>query len=441
MQVNELKSEELEKEFEVIIPASDIDLLVKDKLGNLVKNVSIPGFRPGKVPMSVVKNKYENSVFAEAAEEKFESSLGSIIKDKNFDLLSPPEVINFDAKPGQDLKFSFKLELKPSFTLPKFSEMTLDTVEVDLSDSDIKEVRDSVLGWRAKEVDVEDKKHKSADGDIVIIDFKGFKDGVAFEGGEAKEFRLALGSKNMIPGFEEQILGKKLGDEFDIEVVFPEEYHAADLAGKKAKFEIKLNKILKKQLPEWNDDYAKELNYKNLQELEEFVKKMAESKHAESINLLTKIRLFNKIDDAVTFSLPIKMIDKELKNLTSQLKQEGESVEDDSKDSYQKVAKRRVKIGLVLSEYARVNNIDVTENDMQSALMKQARGMGLKNDAFEHLIKFYQNNQSAVISLRDSLLESKAVDNILSSEIKIQKTRISVKDLEILLDKEAEEAL
>jgi trigger factor len=441
MQVNELKTEELEKEFEVIIPASEIDVAVQNKMKDLAMKISLPGFRPGKVPMNVLKNKYENSVFAEIAEEKFKSTLGSIIKDRNFDLLNAPEVINFDAKPGQDLKFSFKLELKPTFDLPNFSEMTLEKVELSFSDEEIKEMQDVVRKWRAKEVEIEDKKHKSLEGDLAVIDFKGFKDGVAFEGGEAKEFKLELGSKGMIPGFEEQIIGKKVGDEFEIKVTFPEQYHSADLAGKEAKFEIKLHKILKKELPEWNEDYAKELNYESLDKLNDFVKKLGDSRHAESLNLIAKIRLFNKIDEAVDFSLPSKMVEKEFANLMAQLEKEGESTGEDSKENYQKVAKRRVKIGLVLSEYARVKNITVTENDLHSAIMMQSRQMGFDKAGLDHLIKFYRENQNAVLGLRDSLLESKAVDYILSEEVKVSEVKVSVKELESLLDKEAEEAL
>jgi trigger factor len=441
MQVNELKTEELEKEFEVIIPATEIDLAVQNKMKDLAMKISLPGFRPGKVPMNVLKNKYENSVFAEIAEERFKFTLGSIIKDRNFDLLNAPEVINFDAKPGQDLKFSFKLELRPNFDLPNFSEITLEKVELSFSDNEIKEMQDVVRKWRAKEVEIEDKKHKSLEGEVVVIDFKGFKDGVAFEGGEAKEFKLELGAKAMIPGFEEQILGKKVGDEFEIKLTFPEQYHSADLAGKEAKFEIKLHKILKKELPEWNEDYAKELNYESLAELNDFVKKLADSKHAESLNLIAKIRLFNKIDEAVNFSLPSKMVEKEFANLMAQLEKEGESTAADSKEDYQKVAKRRVKIGLVLSEYAKAKNITVTENDLHSAIMMQSRQMGFDKAGMDHLIKFYRENQNAVLSLRDSLLESKAVDYILSEEVKMSKVKVSVKELESLLDKEAEEAL
>jgi trigger factor len=441
MQVNELRNDELEKEFEVIVPASEVNSEVQKRLSDLAKKVSIPGFRVGKVPLSLVEGKYKNAIFAEIAEEKMKSSISSIVRDRNFDLLSTPDVTSLEANPGSDIKFSFKLEIIPKFELPKFAEMTLDRVAVLPSEKELQKMRDMMKKWRAKEVEIADKKHKSAEGDVVVIDFKGFQGDVPFEGGEAKEFKLELGCGSMIPGFEDQIMGKKIGDEFDIMVTFPEAYHSADLAGKEAKFEIKLHKILKKELPEWNEDYAKELKYESLAALEDFVKRSVISTHSESIALLTKIRLFNKIDEAVEFVLPSKMVEKELANLMSQLKKEGEVSEKEDDASYEKVAKRRVKIGLILAEYARAKNITVVEQDLQNAIMMQAREMGWDRSGFESLLKFYKGNQEAVVSLRDSILESKAVDYIIANEIKTNNIEISPEDLAILLDKEAEEAL
>jgi trigger factor len=441
MQVNELRNDELEKEFEVILPAAEIDSEVQKRLSELAKKVSIPGFRVGKVPFSLVEGKYKNSIFAEITEAKLKSSISSVIQDKKLNLLAAPDVTNLEANPGSDIKFSFKLELKPSFEVPKFSEMTLEKVTIVSSEEELQQMRDMMRSWRAKEMEIEDKKHKSAKGDVVVIDFKGYSGDVAFEGGEAKEFKLELGSASMIPGFEDQIMGKKIGDEFDIKVTFPEAYHSADLAGKEAKFEIKLHKILKKELPEWNDEYAKELKYENLAALEDFVKRGSAARHTESINLLTKIRLFNKIDESLDFGLPAKMVAKELDNLMSQLQREGEISERDDKSSYEKVAKRRVKIGLVLAEYARVRNISVNDQDLQSEIFRQAKQMNWDKAALDHVIKFYKSNPDAVIALRDSILESKAVDHIIKNEIKVQNIEISQKDLESLLDKEAEEAL
>jgi len=421
MKVNEIKNEGLELHCEVTVPSDKISSTINLKLQNLAKNLKLPGFRPGKVPFKVVEQKYKAAVVNEAMQAEIESTVSEIIKDKKLKLATQAHIDDLKYEEGKDVKFKVIFERMPEIKVSDFSKIKITKPVVKIKDSEIDDKINELFASRATFKKAA-KTAKAELKDKVIIDFEGFVDGVAFEGGKATDFGLVLGSNSFIPGFEDQLVGSKAGDDVTVKVSFPKEYRATELAGKKSEFKVTVHEVQKPEKLEINDEKAKEFGSKDLADLKKTVETMLSRGYEAPAYTYQKMKLFDQLESTLDFDVPASLLKKELDGLKGQISQfkdedpelKGKSPKELEAYS-EKVALRRVRIGLMLADYADKNQLKPTSDDFRSAIMTQARAYpGSEQQIFE----FYQNNKQALQSLSGPILEDKAVRHILETQVK-----------------------
>ncbi len=428
MQVNEIKNEGLELHYQVVVPFKSINTTINAKLESLAKTVKMPGFRPGKVPFKIVEQKYKSSVVNDAIQHEIEHQVSSIIKSNNLTLATQAQVDGLKFEDGKDLEFKVIFEKMPHINITDFSKYKIEKPTVKISDEAVEERINQICASKISYKKAA-KTAKAADQDKVMIDFKGFVDGVAFAGGESKNFGLVLGSKSFIPGFEDQLIGSKAGEDKTITVKFPDDYRATDLAGKEAKFEVKIHEVMTPGKLEINDELAKEFGAKDLADFRATIKNLMQKEFEEPSFTYQKMALFNQLEKELKFDVPASMVKKEADMLNQQIKQfkdedaelKGKS-EKELEEYTNRIATRRVRIGLMLSDYASRNSLNPTSEDFRAAIMNQARAYpGNEQQIFE----FYQKNPKALQSLSGPILEDKSVKHILSTQIKVSEKEYS----------------
>lgn len=440
MKCTEIKNEGLERHFKVTIPSKDIEAQVAKELADVAKGAKLPGFRIGKVPVSIIEKKYGESVRMDVISSEARSAVSSVIKDNKLDLVGQPAIDDVKSEPGKDVEFLVKCYIMPKITMPDFKKIKITQPSLEISKKDIEDGIKLVSRGSQKFTETK-KTTKAADGDMVVIDFVGSVDGVEFDGGKAEGHELVLGSKMFIPGFEEQLIGVKAGDEVTVNVKFPEEYHAANLAGKDSKFEVKVHAIKNPEKLEINDEFAVSLGFKDLADLEEGIKRMKETRYKSDINTFMRMKLFDKLEGLLDFDVPANMLEHEYRNIKIQTEAAKENdpdlqnkSEEELKKYYKKVSVRRVKIGMMLSAYAKEKGIKVENEDIRSAIFSEARNYPGQEDK---VIEYYKKNRDAIEMLSGVVLENKAVDEIFKSEISITEKKYSAEDLMKMLDEEA----
>lgn len=419
MQVVETKNEGLSREFTITVGADEIDQKVESKLIEVGQTVRLPGFRPGKVPMKILRQRFENSVLGEVLETTVGESSQSVLTERAMKPAMQPKIEISSFEPGADLVYTMGVEIMPEITPVDFSTLDLKRYKPEVADEEVQTALDELAknNRATKKIDG-DRKTKS--GDVVIMNFKGFVDDEAFEGGEAEDFRLELGSGQFIPGFEDQLIGQKVGEDLTVNVSFPEEYGAPNLAGKAAKFECKINEIHEYTDRELDDEFAKELGLESLDDLRGQMRGRIEQQYNELAQTRTKRELLDVLFEKHDFEVPAGMVDSEFEQIWEQFtkaKEEG-SIDDDDKDKsedelkaeYRDISKRRVLLGLLLSHVGEQANVQVTQEELQQAVFKQAqRYPGQEREVFEHFTK----HPEMMASLRAPIFEEKTVDYIL----------------------------
>lgn len=421
MQVSEIKNEGLELHYKIVVPESEIAVKVNEKLQNLAKNVKMPGFRPGKVPLKLVEQKFKLSVFGEVVQEEIRFHVSKLADDTPFKLAAMPSVEADIVDPGKDVEFRVLLEKMPEIKDIDFAKIKLEKPVVKAKDSDIEDSIERIMSTK-REFKKAAKTYKAADGDKAIIDFEGFVDGKAFAGGKGENYGLILGSKTFIPGFEEQVIGAKAGDDVLVKVAFPKEYGSKDLAGKEAEFKVKVHEVQKPEKAELDDTIAQSFGANNVEELKNQLRTMMEKTYEESSYTHQKMKLFDALENKLDFDVPPTLAKKEVEIMTQQLaqyKDEDEELkkksESELKEYANKVALRRVRIGLMLADYAEKNQLKVTNDDYRIALMEKARSYpGNEKQVYD----FYRDNQDAMRGLAGPILEDKAVRHILEHAVK-----------------------
>ena len=408
------------------IPATDLQKVADEVLTEFGKTAKLHGFRPGHIPLSVLRQKYNVSAYGEAVDKAINNDLNTYVSDKKIRLAGSPKVDLDGWEIGKDVEYSMEFDILP--TLPEI-DLEKITVTKKVAKLDEKEVTTALENIRkARSVaEKQDEKYKANDGDVAVIDFKGFMDGVAFEGGEAKKHHLILGSGSFIPGFEDQIIGHKAGDEFDVNVKFPKEYHAENLAGKAAKFEVKVHEVRKHILPELNDDLAKQVGQESVEKLKEHIRTIISGQYTEAAQRDMRNELLDVLADKVKLSLPETLVEQEF-NMAKQehdaqhahCEHKDEKCKDCKWDEKQerKDAERRVKLGLILAEWGTQNKVEVTRDDLQQAIWAEASRYPDPKQIFE----FYNKNQNAVAMLRGMLFERKSLDAMLTHVKQKEKT-------------------
>lgn len=449
MQVTETLNEGLKREIKIVVPKADLESKLSDKLEDAKGKVKLNGFRPGKVPVAHLRKMYGKSFMAETVNEILSDTPRSVLSDRNERSATQPEVeMTEDESEAQkvldgqaDFEFSIKYEVIPDIEIKDYSKIKITREVVDIPDS---EVEEQVLKVAQSAAEYSDKDGKAANGDRITMDYSGKVDGEAFEGGTDEGAQLVLGSGQFIPGFEEQLIGAKAGDKKVVKVKFPDEYQATHLAGKDAQFDVTVKLVEQAEKLEINDELASKLGLESADRLREVVREQIESQYGNMTRQKVKRQLLDELDKIYKLESPSKLVDTEFNNIwnqiTSELEQAGQTFEDEetteeaAREEYMTLAERRVRLGLVLSEIGEKAEIQVTEQEMQQALMAQVRQYpGQEKEIYE----FFQKNPDAVANLRAPIFEEKTVDHLLTQ---VDVTDKTVSKEELMADDEAEEA-
>lgn len=460
MKIEETLSQGLKREFAIKIPASEIEKALHKHLGMIGKKVKIPGFRPGKVPLPILKQRYKAEALSEVLEKCVEKGVQQAIKDNNIKPSLKPEVNIKSYEEEKDLEFEVKVEILPVIGDINLENLSFEHYVVDVPADEVSEMLEKIAKRSRTTHPIKDRR-KTKKEDIVVIDFDGFIDDVPIVGGSGKDHSLELGSNSFIPGFEEQLIGYEQGSQVQVNVTFPENYHEARYAGKKARFEVTIKDILEAEPVTIDDAFAAGLGFESLEKMKEMVKgNLAENFMAQS-DLNTKRHVLDALAERFVFDVPENMVALEFENIWQQLCRELNKTPDKASNQntqasekeqsfeeltgkseaelrreYQAIAERRVRLGLLLAEIGARNNLVVSNQELIQALMERAKEFpGQEKEVFE----FYRKNESAMASLRAPLFENKVIEFILSKSKVTEKT-ISPEELEKLLVVEEEEA-
>ena len=431
MQITETLNQGLKREYKIAVPAAQLREKVDGKLVELSHKLKIPGFRPGKVPMSLLKQRYEQSVMGEVLEESVQQSSQQLLTERNLRPAGQPKVeIVGEFKDGSDLEFSMAMEVIPEVTPMDFTTVSLERVGVEVPESEVEDsLKRIAKRQRASEPTADDVA--AANSDIAVIDFVGSIDGVEFEGGKADGHYLELGSGTFIPGFEEQLVGAKKGDKKTVKVTFPAEYGNADLAGKEASFAVTVQEVRRLKDVPVDDELAKSLGLADLNELKTQARERIEKEYGAVARARVKRKLLDILADNHNFNLPESLVEAEFGAIWQQIEADlkadrldeedkGKS-EDELKKEYREIAERRVKLGLLLSEVGRQNNIQVPNEELSRALIQEAQRYPGQQ---QQVIEYYQRSPEALNQLRAPLYEEKVVDYILE-RAKVSERKIS----------------
>ena len=449
MQVTETLAEGLKRELKIVVPAQDMASQLNEKLAEAKGKMRINGFRPGKVPISHLKKVYGKSIMAQLVNEMIQEKPTAILSERGERAATQPEIsMTEDEKEADqilsgaaDFEFTMAYEVIPAFDV---ADMSSFKVVREVIDVPAEEVEEQVLRVAENSRTYEPKDDKAADGDKVTIDYLGKLDGEPFEGGADQDAELVIGSNRFIPGFEEQLVGLKAGDEKEISVTFPADYQAAHLAGKEAKFDITVKAVAAPGELEINDELAKTLGLDSADKLREIVRSQIESQYGQVTRQKLKRQILDQLDETHKFDSPSKLVDAEFESIWRQINQEltdnGKTFEDEdtteeaAREEYRKLAERRVRLGLVLSKIGEEAGIQVSDEELQRSLFEQVRKFpGQEQEIYE----YFQKTPGAVASLRAPIFEEKTIDHMLTV---IDVTDKSVSKEELMADDEAEAA-
>jgi trigger factor len=419
MQVTETLSEGLKRGFTIVVPAADIEGKRANRLTELSKTVKLPGFRPGKVPMGVVKTRFGSAVMAEVLEESVNDATRQVLTDRGLRAATQPKVEVVSLEEAKDLEFKVELELLPDIALPDFGTIELTRLKATPGDDKVDEAL-TQMATRAREmVDVEEAR-PAAKGEVLVCDFVGKLAGEPFPGGAANDMDIEVGGDGFIPGFTEQLEGMSPGESKTITVNFPAEYGAAELAGKEATFDITAKKLKQPVLPAVDDEMAKKFGFETLDEMKELIRGQIQREYDQVSRMRVKRQLLDALAAQASFPIPETMATGEFDAIWQRLQQDRErgqlDEEDKAKDEdtlkaeYKAIADRRVRLGLLLAEIGRSKSIEVTPDEMMRAMRAEA---GRYPGQEQQIMDLFRKNPNVAETLRGPIFEEKVVDFIL----------------------------
>ncbi|MEP3475845.1 MAG: trigger factor [Hyphomicrobiales bacterium] len=440
MQITETTNSGLKRELKVVIGAEELDNKLEARLVDLKDKVQIKGFRPGKVPVTHLRKMYGRSVMAEVLQETVTETSRNALTERDERPAFEPEIKLTEDKEEidqimdgkADLAYTMAFEILPEIEIKDMSSYKFEKLVAEVDEKEHQRGIDQVLEGR---VDYAAVEREAQDKDRVTIDFLGRIDGEAFDGGAAEDTPVILGQGQFIPGFEEGLLGSKAGDEKDVKTTFPEEYQVEALAGKEAIFEVKVKEVAEPKAPELNDEFATSMGLENVDKFKEAVKeKLQEELDTVSKNRL-KRELLDKLEESHQFELPEKLVSSEFDaiwgQLTTEMAQKNKSFEDEGtteeeeRKKYQDIAERRVRLGLIVSEIGSKNELKISDEEVQQALINKASQFPGQE---RQVLTFYQQNPQALAELRAPLFEEKVVDFILELA-SVSEKKVSIDEL------------
>jgi len=442
MQITQTNQEELKREFTVKMTAEEIDAKINERLLELGKTVKMPGFRPGKIPLPLLKSKYGKSVMGEVLESAVNDSTMQAINENNLRPAMRPkiDVKTFDEATG--LEYTMAIELLPEIKLAGLEDIKLEKLTAKPADKEIDEALTRIAESNKTSEKVEAVRPAKS-GDVLVIDFDGTVNGEAFPGMKGEDFPLELGSKSFIDTFEEQLVGAKPGDKRTINVTFPKDYGHDKLQGVAAVFEVNVKELRESVTPKIDDEFAKQLGFDTLDKVKEAVATQIQNEYDQITGMTLKRHLLDALDEKHDFEVPLGMVDAEFEGILHQV--QGPHDHNDpnhthdnvgtpeEREEYKTIAERRVKLGLVLAEIGRANKIEITNQELQQAVINEARRYpGQEKQVFE----FYQQNPQALENLKAPVYEDKVVSFILE-KVKVDSKEVGIEELTKAADAEA----
>ena len=499
MQVTETSTEGLKREFRVVVPAGELEEKVTSRLGEIGRTIQLRGFRPGKVPMQILRQRFGTSVLGEVLESTLQGTSADAIREHNLRPALPPKVDIVSFSEGTDLEYKMSLEVLPDIPEPSFAELDIERLVVEVPDEDVDRAVERIAEQQRK---TEVAERPAESGDIIVVDIEGRSGEQEIPGASGKDRQIVLGSAGFIPGFEEQLIGASAGEHRTVRVTFPEDYGVPDFAGKEAVFEVDVKEVRQRLPLVIDDELGKAVGLESLAELRQEVRQQMERDYEGASRLRLKRSLLDKLAQNYDFAVPPGMVEFEFENIWRQYEaekartaqpegaspiaasdgsqefrgeaasaaspetatgeavaeaglpgpapepqsevgggaapggeQRADSTEDEEalKVDYRKIAERRVRLGLLLAEVGRNNNISVTQDELNQAITREAR----RHPGYERqVLDFYRQNPEAVANLRAPIFEDKVVDFIVELA-KVEERKISPQDLLSLPDPDA----
>ena len=434
MQVTETVSEGLKREFKVVVAAADIATRVEQRLGEIGKTINLPGFRPGKVPLPVLRKRYGQAITGEVLEGAMNEGASKAMTERGLRPAMQPRVQVEKFEEGKDLEYKLTVELLPEIKPVNFAELELERLKAPVEDEEVDKAVKRLADARMQtEKIAEDRAAEK--GDVVVADFVGRINGEAFQGGTGIDVKIEIGSGQFIPGFEDQLVGHKAASDVEVKVTFPADYGAKEVAGKDAVFAVKVKELHRRMPAEVNDDFAKGFGADSIDELRSTIRDQMARDYQRAARLRVKRQLLDKLADSHDFAVPEGMVDLEFQTIWSSIEAErkrgtddpsiaGKS-DDELRTEYRPIAERRVRLGLLLAEVGRQNNLNVSQEEMNRAMIEEARRYPGQE---RKVVDFLRGNENAQAQLRAPIFEDKVVDFILEIA-KIKERQVSAEEL------------
>ena len=394
-----------------VITADELQNAADEILTEYGKKAKMPGFRPGHIPLSILRQKYNASAMSEAIDKLMNRALNEYVADKKIRLAGSPRADLAKWEMGQDAEYTLEFDILPTLPAIDLEKFTVTKKTTTLDEAEVEKSLENIRKSRSI-AEKQPDDYVAQNGDTAVIDFRGFIGNEEFAGGAAEKHHLVLGSGAFIPGFEDQVIGHKSGDEFDVNVKFPSDYHAENLAGKDARFAVKVHEVRKHQLPELNDELAKSVGHESVDKLREHIRTILTEQYDEAAKRDMRNELLDILADKVKLDLPENLVDQEYNMAKQEYERAAKNGSTEKWDEKQerRDAERRVKLGLILAEWGTQNKVEVTRDDLQQAVWAEAARYPDPKQVFE----FYNKNQNALAMLRGMIFERKALDAMLT---------------------------
>ena len=434
MQVTQTSQDGLKHEFTIVVGAGEIEDKIDAKIGELKKQAQLPGFRPGKVPPQLLRQRFGKALIGEVLEDAVRAGTEQALQEKELRPALRPNIEVPEYSEGDDLEYKLSIEALPDIELPDFAAIKLERLVAEVTDAQVDEAIEEFAAAQKSFADAPEG-HAAETGDALIIDFVGRVGGEEFEGGNAEGHQLELGTNSFVGTFEDQLIGVKAGEERLVKIIFPEQYANDKLAGRDAEFDVKVEQIKRPLAIAIDDDLAKGLGLETLDALKSAMRERIEREHGSTSRQRLKRSLLDALSENQDFGVPIGMVDVEFDTIWHQLEHDMEHAEEtfdsagrdkqEVRDEYRLLAERRVRLGLLLAEVGHKNNIEVSDDELKRAMMEQAQSMPGRERA---LFEFYQSNPQMAEQLRAPIFENKIVDFIFELA-EITDTTVSLEDL------------
>ena len=409
----------------VIVDKKNIQTKMDERLKELQKEVALKGFRPGKVPPEVIKSQFGKSIYGEVVDKILRETTSRAIDEKKLKVAGQPKIDLKQFGEGKDLNYELQIDCLPNVTLKSFDKFKATSFKVKIEDKIIEDKLKEIANQN-KQFEDKNENEKAINGDQVTFDYLATVDGNKFEGSEGKGVQLELGKDLFLKGFDEQLIGVKKNDTKILDATLPANHPKKELANKKTKFDCKILNVKKPKASKIDDDFAKLMGAKDIKDLKSLIEKQISSQYSQALNSITKKEILDQIEKNHQVDLPQNLIDQEISIMTKSLKPEDK---EKHKSNNEKLAKSRIKLGLLLNEYGEKNNLKISDDEVRNEIQKQIKGMPGQE---KMVLEYYQKNPSASQSLKGSLYEEKILD-LIKSKINLVSKEINTKEAEKII--------